>query len=95
MTHSYSSDGKSTRLAASGTVFAGPARIRYMHWLEGAVGGTIEIRDGSVSGTILVQIDTAGNSSTDSISLSDVPIRCENGAYITFDDAAAVTVFYN
>lgn len=92
---SYSSDGKSARLTSSGEVYAGPGRVRLIHWLEGSTAGTITVRDGGATGTVVAVIDTAGAESTDSISLDEAPLRCETSIYVEFDQAVGVTVFYN
>ena len=54
---SYSTDVKSTHLTASGAVFAGPSRILGIYYCSEGALGTIVIRDGGSSGTVLATFD--------------------------------------
>lgn len=91
-----SSDLKSTRLSASGAIFAGPGRVRGVSYVAGATAGTIQIRDGGASGTILCTIDTpASATAADNIILPDNGIRCETDIYITLTNVTFCTAWYS
>ena len=98
---SYSVDVKAKHLTASGVVFAGPTRILGIYYAsEGAV-GTIEIRDGGVTSTVVATFDVPAGSGTageDTVYQIDVPgngIYCPNGAYaILTGGVDKVTIFY-
>ena len=89
------SDIKSTRLTSTGTVFAGPARVKAIAILDGATAGTLTIRDGGASGAIVLVLDTPGAAAgTQWFDLPENGIRCETDIHATFDQAVGVTVFY-
>lgn len=91
-----SSDLKSARLTASGSVFAGPCRMRGISWVSGASAGTVQVRDGGASGTVICTIDTpASNTASDNIMLPDLGMRCETDLYITLSNVSFVTVWYS
>ena len=89
------SDVKSTRVTSSGAIFAGPGRVKAISCLDGAVAGTISIRDGGAGGTIVLTLDTPGAATgTEYWEMPDNGIRCETSIYADFDQAVGVTVFY-
>jgi len=89
------SDVKSTRVAASGAIFAGPGRVKKICYLAGAVAGTLSIRDGGGSGAILATVDTpADATAANTVEIPENGLRCETSVYVEFDQAVAVTVFY-
>ena len=53
----YDVDVKTTHLITSGDVFAGPARVLGVYYCSEAALGTIVIRDGSGSATVLATFD--------------------------------------
>jgi hypothetical protein len=59
----YMSDVKSTRLAgAGGAIFGGPARVKGVYIVSSGTGGSVVIRDGGVTGTIVATLDTPAGS---------------------------------
>ena len=89
------SDIRSTRLTATGTVFAGPARVKAIAVLDGATAGTLTIRDGGASGEIKTVLDTPGAAAgTQWFEIPGNGLRCETDVHATFDQAVGVTVFY-
>ena len=89
------SDIQSTRLTASGAVFAGPCRIKSIWIVDSAVAGTVEIKDGGASGTTICTLDTvASATAAGQVSFPGNGLRCSTSAYVTLTDVTAVTVFY-
>ena len=97
----YVVDVKSTHLTASGDVFAGPARVLAVYYCsEGAV-GTIEIRDGGATSTVLAIIDVpkgTGTEGEDTVYQVEIPgngLYCRTSAYAKLTGGVGkVTVFY-
>jgi len=89
----YSSDVKSTRLAATGTIFAGRSRVKGIYIVPGAVAGSVVVNNGS-GGTAVCTIDTAAAGTTTYIHLPEDGILCENGSYATLTNVTAATFFY-
>lgn len=90
------SDLQSTRVTSSGSIFDGPGRVRAIALLDAATAGTISIRDGGASGTVLMTLDTPGDASgTQWFELPGNGIRCQTSIYAEFDQAVGVTVFYS
>ena len=98
---SYSTDVKSTHLTASGAVFAGPSRILGIYYCSEGALGTIVIRDGGASGTVLATFDVpvGGTSAGEPVVYEiDIPgngIYCATSSYATLTGGVdKVTVFY-
>jgi hypothetical protein len=98
---SYSTDVKSTHLTASGDVFAGPARVLAIYYCSEGALGTIVIRDGSVSATVIATFDvpvggtSAGEPAVYQIEVPGNGLYCPNGAYAQLTGGVdKVTVFY-
>jgi len=97
----YGVDVKTTHLTGSADIFAGPARVLGIYYCSEAAVGTIEIRDGSVSATVLAIFDVpvgSGAAGGDTVYQIDVPgngIYCPNGAYAKLTGGVdKVTIFY-
>jgi hypothetical protein len=96
----YSVDVKATNLTASGAIFAGPARVLGIYFVADAAAGSIIIRDGGASGTILATFQTplgansAGNEWTTQIDIPGNGLYCRTSAYATLSGVDKVTVFY-
>ena len=97
----YDVDVRTTHLITSGDVFAGPARVLGVYYCSEAALGTIVIRDGSGSATVLATFDVpigSGTAGEPVVYQIDVPgnvIYCPNGAYAELTGGVdKVTVFY-
>ncbi len=97
----YSTDVKATHLTTDGDIFAGPARVLGIYYVSEAALGTIVIRDGSVSATVLATFDvpigsgTAGEPVVYQIDVPGSGIYCPNGAYAELTGGVdKVTIFY-
>jgi len=87
------SDVQSTRLATSGVVFGGPARIKSVWVAGGANAGTLTLRNGGAAGTVVAVIDVPAGAGYD-ISIPGEGLRCSLSVYATVSSFTAVTVFY-
>ena len=97
----YDVDVKATHLTASGDIFAGPARVLGIYYCSEAALGTIVIRDGSVSATVIATFDVpigSGTAGEPAVYQIDVPgngLYCPNGAYAQLTVGVDnVTIFY-
>lgn len=89
------SDVKSTRLTASGAIFAGPARVKGVYIVSGATAGSVTIKDGGSSGTTVAVIDTPASATVPIwVDIPSNGLRCETDVYATISNAGFVTVFY-
>ena len=87
----YDVDVKTTHLTASGDVFAGPARVLGIYYASEAALGTIEIRDGGVTSTVVAIFDVPAGSGTageDTVYQIDIP---GNGIYCGTTSHAKLT----
>ena len=87
------SDNKVSYVTATGTVYAGPARITGLHYHSGGSTGKIVLRDGGASGAIVATFDFHSNSTGD-ISIPDEGIRFETDVHVTFTSMTSVSFFY-
>jgi len=87
------SDNKVSYVTATGTVYAGPARITGLHYHSGGSTGKIVLRDGGASGAIVATFDFHSNSTGD-ISIPDEGMRFETDVHVTFTSMTSVSFFY-
>jgi hypothetical protein len=96
----YSVDVKATNLTGSGAIFAGPARVLAIYYVADTTAGSIVIRDGGASGTIVATFQTplgansAGNEWATQIDIPGNGLLCRTNAYATLSGIDKVTVFY-
>ena len=97
----YDVDVKTTHLTGSADIFAGPARVLGIYYCSEGALGTIEIRDGSATATVLAIFDvpigsvTAGEPVVYQIDVPGNGIYCPSGAYAKLTGGVdKVTVFY-
>jgi|TARA_R110000744_G_scaffold8656_2_gene28462 hypothetical protein len=87
------SDVKATYLTASGSVFAGRARIKAIHYQAGS-SPTLALKNGGSGGTTLLTL-TFVNTTDDSIYIPDEGMLFDEGCYAVLTNVTSVTVFYN
>ena len=95
MTMQY--DVKSTHLNASGSVFAGRARIKgFSICATASTAGTLILKDGGSGGTAMIEIDIPSNSNPNSfyVAVPGEGVLCQTNIYATLTNIASVTVFY-
>lgn len=93
------SDVSSAHLSVAGSFYSGRTRLRGFSVAPAvSVTTTFEIRDGSATGPILVQIDLPTNTNPNSfyIAVPGEGILAQNGLYLTqsVGGVAGITVFY-
>lgn len=89
------SDIKSTRLTGTGTVYASRGRLRAVFIQDGASAGTLTLRDGGGSGTILCVLDTPGDATGyQDLTLPGRGIQFKTDIHATLSNITAVTFFY-
>jgi len=90
-------DVKSTHLNASGSVYAGRARIKGIVMVATAsAAGTLVLKDGGSGGTNVIEIDVPSNSNPNSfyVAVPGEGVLCNTNIYATITNLASVTVFY-
>jgi hypothetical protein len=90
-------DVKSAHLNASGSVFAGRARIKgFTICATASTAGTLLLKDGGSGGTTVIEIDIPSNSNPNSF-YNLIPgegVLCNTNIYATLTGIASVTVYY-
>lgn len=90
-------DVKSKHLNASGSVFADRARVKgFSICAVASAAGTLLLRDGGASGTVLIELDIPSNSNPNTF-YTLVPgegVLFNTNIYATLTNIASVTVFY-
>jgi hypothetical protein len=90
-------DVKSTHLNASGSVFAGRTRIKgFVMCATASLAGTLLLRNGGASGTVVIEVDIPPNSNPNSfyILVPGEGVLCSTNVYASITNLASVTVFY-
>jgi hypothetical protein len=89
-----SSDVLTKRVAATGSLAVGPARIRQVQVLTGAGAGRLTVTNGDGGATVL-DIDFLASDSH-SINIPDDGIRCSSDVYVSVaTNITAMTFFYS
>lgn len=89
-----SSDVLTKRVAGTGSLAVGPARIRQLQVLTGAGAGRLTITNGNGGATVL-DIDFLASDSH-SVNIPDDGIRCSSDVYVsTATNITAMTFFYS
>ena len=89
----YTSDVKSTRLAASGAIFAGRSRVKGIYIVPGLAAGSVVVNNGN-GGTAVCTIDTIASGTATYMTLPEDGLLCENGSYAVLTGVTAATFFY-
>ncbi len=87
------SDGRTTRLTATGDIFGGPARLVHINYIANGVAGEIVVRDGGPAGDILVSVATPADESMNSVNLP-VPIRFREKPHATLTNVVSATFVF-
>ena len=91
----YMSDVKSTRLTgAGGAIFGGPARVKGVYIVSGGSAGSVVIRDGGATGTIVATLDTPSGAGMIYMKLPEDGLRCATDAYAVLTGVPGATFFY-
>jgi hypothetical protein len=85
-------DVKSLERATSGTVFAGPARVKGVT-ISYATGGTVVIKDGGASGTTVWSFTAPAAAGSTNIPMPGDGIRCNTDIYVALTSATATVVY--
>jgi hypothetical protein len=89
-----SSDVLTKRVAGTGSLGVGPARVRQVQVLTGAGAGRLTVTNGN-GGTTVLDIDFLASDSH-SINIPDDGIRCSSDVYVSVaTNITAMTFFYS
>lgn len=90
----YMSDLQSTYRINDGYVFTGRTRIKAVYVSPDTGVGSVVLRDGGVSGTVLYKIDVPAGSSAIYMSLPEDGILFKDGAYADLTAVISATFFW-
>jgi hypothetical protein len=88
------SDVQAATLTSTGAVFAGPARIKAIAFVSTASAGSIVLRDGGESGTVLMTLATQAGVDFNDIRLPGNGLRFPEDCHATLTGVTSVTFFY-
>jgi hypothetical protein len=78
---------------ATGTIYSGATNLGGYQLKPGGTAGTIEIRDGGATGTLLLELDLTVNTAVISTLLPGNGIRFTTDIHVTLPASAAITIF--
>lgn len=90
-------DVKAKTMTTTGAAAIGPARIKGMYLVNAGSAGSVVIRDGGASGTIVLDLATAANTTGTGDTSVFIPgdgIRCSGDPHLTITNVTSVTLFY-
>jgi hypothetical protein len=88
-------DVKSAHLTSSGSVYAGPARLKAVSYRGNGSNGSILFKDGGSGGTTQLELDVGTSDSfTIYILIPGEGVRFNTNIYATLANVSAVTCFY-
>lgn len=86
-------DVKAGAISATGTIYAGPTRVRGMLIIPGASAGLLVIRDGGSAGTVIFSIATIAGGTPFSVVIPAEGVRFNTDVYAAVSNVAG-SVFY-
>ncbi len=90
------SAGFTATSGTAGIIFAGGTRVRGLHGVSSSTAGALIIRNGSQSGTKLLEIDTPAAAGQVDPYIPDEGIRFKDGAYIDIGAGyTSVSIFFD
>jgi hypothetical protein len=90
-------DVSSTHRNSTGTVYAARTRVKgFSICATASTAGTLLLRDGGASGTVLIEIDIPSNSNPNSfyVAIPQEGVLFETNVYATLTNIASATFFY-
>lgn len=87
-------DVSAVTLAASGDLFVGRVRVRGLYIVAAATAGSVVLRDGGASGTVIATITTPAGIGGIYMLLPGEGLLFRTSAYAVITTAASVTAFY-
>ena len=90
----YLGDVKSNVATSNNVVYAGPARVRGIHYSANASAGSILVKDGGSGGSTILTIATSANAYGNVVIPGD-GILCNSNVYVALTNVASATVFYS
>ena len=94
---SMQGDVSSTHRNSTGSIYAGRTRVKgFSVCATASTAGTLLLRDGGASGTVLIEIDIPSNSNPNSfyVAVPQQGVLFKTNVYATITNIASVTVFY-
>jgi len=86
-------DVSSGFLSATGTLFAGPARVKGYQIAPGAA-GNIVFRDGGTGGTVKMTVPLTASTNVVSLLIPGEGVRFNTDVHITLPASTSIAVFY-
>ena len=78
---------------ATGTIYAGPTNLGGYQVKPGGTAGSIFLRDGGASGTVMMELDITTNTAVIATLLPGNGMRFSTDIYVTLPTGAALTIF--
>jgi len=91
---SYPVDIKTTRLTATGTIFAGPARVLGFYYVNDQAAGSITILDDTTSLAVFDVPTGASTAVVKTVVFPGTGLYCATSAKVTLLNIDMVTFFY-
>lgn len=92
------SDITATTVTADGVAVNHPARVKGMYFVRAATAGSVKLRDGGSTGTLLLTITTpaagSGEDEARSISIPSDGIKFGTNVYVDVTNVTSVTLFH-
>lgn len=86
-------DVKAAAISSTGTLYAGPTRVRGMLIIPGASAGSVAIRDGGSGGAVVFTIATVAGGTPFSVVIPAEGVKFNTDVYATISNATG-SVFY-
>ena len=87
--------GKLLDSGDQGNLVTGPVRVYAIHWVSTVAGGSVDLKDGSGTGTRLIQFDTPAAPAAGCISLVDNGVKFNTGVFVQALTDGSITLFYD
>jgi hypothetical protein len=87
-------DVSAKTLTADGTIYGARTRVKSISYLATTTAGSVKLKDGGASGTVLIDIATPAVADAYEVVIPAQGVLFETDVYLDLTDVASVTVFY-
>jgi len=87
-------DVSAKTLTADGTIYGARTRVKSISYLATTTAGSVKLKDGGASGTVLIDIATPAVADAYEVVIPAQGVLFETDVYLDLTNVASVTVFY-
>lgn len=81
-------------VTSTGEAYGGRARMKTVNYIANGTAGSIVVRDGGASGTVVLNLATPAVADAYDLYIPDDGILCSTSIYVTLTNVTSATIIY-